>query len=139
MEANGLYGAQNSKAQNIKFIVTTALVALVILGIAVWAIIFMVGQRDKVVGTADEETGVTTAIADQANQEVVEVTELNNSSSTEAAADNTPETNAAASVTLTSVDSSNIPKTGPEDLLPVAMLAGTAVAYLGSRKLAREA
>jgi len=139
MESNGLYGAQNSKAQNVKFIVTTALVALVILGIAVWAIIFMVGQRDKIVGTASDENGVAATIADQANQEVVEVTELNSNSDTETTAGSAPETTAAASVSLASSKSENIPKTGPEDFLPVAMLAGTAVAYLGSRKLAREA
>lgn len=139
METNGLYGAQNSKAQNIKFIVTTALVALVILGIAVWAIIFMVGQRDKIVGTASDENGVAATIADQANQEVVEVTELNRNSDTETTAGSAPETTAAASISLASANSGTIPKTGPEDFLPVAMLAGTAVAYLGSRKLARKA
>ncbi len=33
--------------------------------------------------------------------------------------------------------SSNLPSTGPEDLLPIALIAGTLVAYLYSRKLAK--
>ena len=133
MENNGLYGAQGSKAQNIKFIVTTVLVALVILGIAVWAIIFMVGQRDKIIGGTIGEN--STATADQTNSEVVEVTNLGSA----ATAESTKSAETAAAASVTTASSKNIPKTGPEDFLPVALLAGTTVAFLGSRKLARKA
>ena len=131
---NGLYGAQNTKTQNIKFIITTTLVALVILGIAVWSIVFIVGQQEKTnLETSSAEEPTTTSVTDQISQEIVEVTEL---TSEPKAAEQTPETVAAASVNA--AEDSSIPKTGPEDILPLALLTGTVISYLGSKSLAKK-
>ncbi len=136
---NGLYGAQNAKAQNIKFIITTALVALVILGIAVWSIVFIVGQQENTnLETSSTEESTTASVTDQISQEIVEVTE---STTEPKAVEQTPETVAAASVSTTSTTTTNdssIPKTGPEDVLPLALLVGTAIAYFGSKTLAKK-
>lgn len=136
---NGLYGAQNAKAQNIKFIITTALVALVILGIAVWSIVFIVGQQENTnLETSSTEESTTASVTDQISQEIVEVTE---STTEPKAVEQTPETVAAASVSTastTTTNDSSIPKTGPEDVLPLALLVGTAIAYFGSKTLAKK-
>ncbi len=136
---NGLYGAQNAKVQNIKFIITTALVALVILGIAVWSIVFIVGQQENTnLEASSTEESTTASVTDQISQEIVEVTE---STTEPKAVEQTPETVAAASVSTTSTTTTNdssIPKTGPEDVLPLALLVGTAIAYFGSKTLAKK-
>ena len=52
--AKHLY-TSNSKSQNVKFIIVTALVTLVILGIAVWAVVFVVSHSKQQIGTTEAE------------------------------------------------------------------------------------
>lgn len=141
-----LYGAENQKAQGIKFVITTVLVAAVIIGIAVWGIVFVVSNTKRDAGLAGNGAGTDssevatkdTKSEDTSTQEIVEVTDLSDADATETTEGvNASEAPAEeANGTTTSAQSArNIPKTGPEDLLPVALLAGIAVAYFGSRRL----
>lgn len=144
-----LYGAENQKAQGIKFVITTVLVAAVIIGIAVWGIVFVVSNTKRDAGLAGNGAGTDssevatedTKSEDTSTQEIVEVTDLSDADATETTegvnASEAPaeEANATNGATTSAQPTRNIPKTGPEDLLPVALLAGIAVAYFGSRRL----
>ncbi|MBQ3306491.1 hypothetical protein IJH02_03630 [Candidatus Saccharibacteria bacterium] len=141
-KTEGLYGENpTTKAQSIRFILTTVLVAVVILGIAVWGIIYAVSGEKKVEAAPEEIVAQTeqTAQTDQTDQtdqtsDVIEVTNLNEESATSAA---TTETAAATTATAATTAQNNIPKTGPESVLPVALLAGAFVTFIGSLKLAK--
>lgn len=151
-EKEGLYGEIESvKAQNIRFIITTALVALVVLGIAVWGIIYAVGggnrSNDKkpAEGTVsqteqkeepktEEKTTVEAASGENTGSNVVEVTSLKEEKAGEAETEKASET--VATTTTTTTDK-NIPRTGPEGIVPVALLAGALVTFAGSVKLAK--
>lgn len=140
-KTEGLYGeAQNLKAQNVRFIITTAVVAVLILGIAVWGIIYAIGGGRKT-DTAETETETTTSdeivsdeiIAEETSSsttvsedDVLEVTNLKEDTTEEATVE-----------TAVTTASENIPKTGPEDVLPVALVLGALVAFAGSAKLAK--
>ena len=140
-EKEGLYGeAESTKAQNIRFIVTTALVALVVLGIAVWGIIYAVGGNrgdkgeNKPAETAqtektEEKTTVEAASGENTSSNVVEVTDLKDEKSAKS------ETTAAVATTTT--ENENIPKTGPEGIIPIALLLGAITTFAGSVKLAK--
>lgn len=148
----GLYGeTQSTKAQSIRFILTTVLSAVVILGIAVWGIIYAVsGKKDTQTDATKEGTteivSEENANSETSNEEtvpvsgehsgddVVEVTNLKEEAvaTTETATETKTETPAA-----TTTAEKDIPKTGPEGILPVALLAGALVAFAGSAKLAK--
>lgn len=140
----GLYGnSQNTKTQSIRFVIITALVVLVILGIVVWAIVFAVRSKDNagLAGTIEAETTetVTEATENTSDQgEVVAITNLNDDATTseETTSEETTEEAAEETTEEAAVETAeNIPKTGPEDTIPFAIGAGALVAYLGSFKL----
>lgn len=153
-EKEGLYGeAESVKAQNIRFVITTALVALVVLGIAVWGIIYAVGGgnrgsdkkpaeettaqvEQKEEPKTEEKTTVEAASGENTGSNVVEVTDLKEEKSAKAETEKTSETTATTAAASTTTDK-NIPKTGPEGILPVALLAGAIVTFVGSVKLAK--
>lgn len=129
------------KAQNIRFILTTALVAVVILGIAVWGIVYAVSGEKKV---ETDNNGVTEVVAEEnidSNEEksdnVIEVTNLSEEKAAATETTATTATAATAETKTTTTTKSDIPKTGPEGILPIALLAGTFVAFIGSLKLAK--
>ena len=101
--------------------------AIVVLGIAVWAIVAMVSGKNKNNNTAKVET---TAVQEQQPEKKQE-TEKKPSSVTTTVTPTQP-----APVVQEQED---IPSTGPEEFLPIALTAGTFATYLGSRKFAKEA
>ena len=120
-----LYGHQNN-SQRIRFIIITSIVAIVVLGIAVWAIVAMVSGKNKNNTTAKVET---TAVSEQTDKK--QETEKK-SSSVASTTESTPKTTPAPAPEV----KEDIPSTGPEEFLPLALTAGTFAAYLASRKLA---
>lgn len=123
-----LYGHQ-SNSQKIRFIIITSIVAIVVLGIAVWAIVAMVSGKNKNSNTAKVETVATSDQTDKKQQE----TEKKSSSITSSTE------GVSKTVVPTQETKEDIPSTGPEEFLPIALTAGTFATYLGSRKLAKEA
>ncbi|MBQ6355156.1 hypothetical protein IJJ18_01915 [Candidatus Saccharibacteria bacterium] len=136
-EKEGLYGeAENTKVQNIRFIVTTALVALVVLGIATWGIIYAVGGSRNAEEGENQPAETTqaaenTATDESAGDDVVEVTDLKGESTAETKTETETEANTVAT------SSENIPKTGPEGIIPIALLLGAMTTFAGSVKLAK--
>ena len=120
-----LYGHQ-SNSQKIRFIIITSIVALVVLGIAVWAIVAMVSGKNKNNTTAKVETATVSEQTDKKQE-----TEKK-SSSVASTTESTPKTTPAPAPEV----KEDIPSTGPEEFLPIALTAGTFAAYLASRKLA---
>ena len=125
-----LYGHQNN-AQKIRFIIITSIVAIVVLGIAVWAIVAMVSGKNKNNSTAKVET---VSVTEQTEKKQEEKKTSSTTSTNESTTVVTP-----AQTTTTETNKDDIPSTGPEEFLPVALTAGTFVTYLSSRKLAKEA
>ena len=124
-----LYGQQNNN-QKIRFIIITSIVAIVVLGIAVWAIVAMVSGKNK-----NNTTKVdTVSVQDQTDKKQQETEKKSSdvTSTTEGVSKTVTPTPAPAKT-----EDKDIPSTGPEVFLPLAMTAGTAVAYLGSRKFAK--
>lgn len=115
-----LYGHQTNN-QKIRFIIITSIVALVVLGIAVWAIVAMVSGKNKNNTTAKVETATVTEQTDKKQE-----TEKKTSSVTPTVTPAQP----------APVVQEDIPSTGPEEFLPIALTAGIFAAYLASRKLA---
>ncbi|MBQ3352318.1 hypothetical protein IJG91_01480 [Candidatus Saccharibacteria bacterium] len=127
------YDDAEIKKQRIRTIAFTTAIAVIVLGIAIWAIIAIVGSRNnteiadttEMVATVDATSKEKTVEEQPApvTEGVVKATEPAKKSNTVAA----PAKEA-------------VPETGPEELLPLALVAGAAAAYVSSKKLAvREA
>ena len=125
-----LYGHQNN-SQKIRFIIITSIVAIVVLGIAVWAIVAMVSGKNKNNTTAKVDTVSVTDQTDKKQQEA-EKKSSNVTSTTEGVTTTIP-----AQTTPAESEKEDMPSTGPEQFLPIALTAGTLVTYLGSLKLAK--
>lgn len=123
------YDDAEIKKQRVRTIAFTTAIAVIVLGIAIWAIIAIVGSRN------------TAEVADTTETAKVEAT------SKEKTVEEQP-----APVTETVVKPAEpakkpaapaketVPETGPEELLPLALVAGAAATYVSSKKLAvREA
>ena len=125
-----LYGQQNN-SQKIRFIIITSIVALVVLGIAVWAIVAMISGKNK--NTTSKVD--TVAVQDQTDKKTQEAEKKSSdvTSTTEGVVKTVP----AQTSTQAEPKKEDIPSTGPEEFLPIALTAGTAVAYVGSRRLAK--
>ena len=124
-----LQAAKDKKKQKIRFIASTAVVASVVLGLAVWGIVAMVSSRNRVeIATNDNTTPVTTAAVRKKDEEEIKAGDA--TSSTEGVKEVVAPTAPAAPVEAHTGD--NIPQTGPEEILPFAMLTGSLVAYVGS-------
>ena len=124
-----LYGHQNNN-QKIRFIIITSIVAIVVLGIAVWAIVAMVSGKNK-----NNTTKVDTVAAQDQTDKKQQETEKKSSDVTSTTDGVTKTFNP--TPTPAPAQKEDIPSTGPEEFLPVAFTAGTLVAYLSSRKLAK--
>ena len=70
----------NSKGQNVKFIIVTALATLVILGIAVWAVVFVVSNSKQHAGTTEAEIAAKPAGGEIKAPEVVSTDDATDSS-----------------------------------------------------------
>ena len=138
-------GKENNKTQNLRFIIVTALVGLVILGIAVWAITFVVnsGKKSNTASSAEAETTSVSVNTTPITSDGSAMPDAISSGSTEDHTDTlstepvAPETEGVVTTVPVSpkvAEVSSVPETGPEEILPLALVAGTSVAYLMSKR-----
>lgn len=131
--------ASEDKTQRLRVIIITVAFSIIVLGIAAWAIIAIVGSRNSDENIAESpaiaavDENKTAAVEEKvetapATEGVSKTTESTATTSANKAATNKPAT------TTTSV-----PETGPEELLPLAMVLGTGTAFAFSRKMAKNA
>lgn len=135
MEEN-LYDSDDKK-QRMRIIIATTVASLIVLGVAVWAIIAIVtsGDKKKLAKTEEPETSITESV--DKNEPIV-ITPVDNNVE-QPTPNTTPTAPAPKTETTPSVPASgDIPTTGPEEIIPIAFLAGALVAYLGSVKLVRD-
>ena len=140
------------KEQRRRVIIVATTIAIIILGIAVWSIIAIVGgakkNTDQVASTDNQAK--TTEVATKPTEEEAPKTEgvsTSNASSTTSSNANSANSANSTSSTATSntakpatTTSGAVPETGPEEILPLALVLGCAAAYVSSKKLAfREA
>ena len=110
-----------------KVIIVTIVMAVLLLGVIVLAIVSLVGKSNKST-TSDNTT----------TQAVAEVSEVDDDTVAEQPEqDILPAEDAEESATATVVAVADLPSTGPLDVLPIALIAGTSVAYVSSKKFAR--
>ena len=137
MEPNPtLYGQQNN-SQKVRFIIITAIVAVVILGIAVWAIVAMVSGKNK--STTANTSAETSSVAQTDQTDKTDKDSEKKSSDITATTEGVVKTVPA--TTENKTDSSaekDIPTTGPEEILPAALVLGSLTTFLGSLKLVKE-
>lgn len=116
------------KEQRRRVIIVATTIAVIILGIAVWSIIAIVGGSKKNT-TADQPT--TVAVDDKNGKS----TQINTkpSESSAPASEGVSKTTAPAKTTTSTGE---VPETGPEEILPLALVLGGATAFVSSKKLA---
>ncbi|MBQ3309560.1 hypothetical protein IJG78_02690 [Candidatus Saccharibacteria bacterium] len=124
MDYNSYDGAED-KQQRTRIIIITTAIAIIVLGIAAWAIIAIVGSRAPEVA----ETTPTVAVDDATSREKTK--EEQPAPVTEGVTKTT-----APAATNTKAQET-VPETGPEELLPGALVAGLGTTYVASRKLAK--
>ena len=137
MEYN--YAAED-KTQRIRAIIITIAFSVIVLGIAAWAIIAIVGSRNGgETAKVEEETPV--AVVEEKTEEKTEVQPAPEVKPAEPAKTETKtETKAETKVETkkaTVKSKETVPETGPEELLPLAMVLGTGTAFAFSRKMAK--
>ena len=130
---SSIYEAED-KSQRRRVIIIATAVALIVLGIASWAIIAIVsGGQEKVANTQQVavDDASTAKITTEKESSVSETT----APLTEGVSTTTPASTQTTTVVTTTQES--VPNTGPEELLPIALIAGLGVAYLSSRKFVK--
>lgn len=149
MEYN--YSAED-KSQRLRAIIITIAFSVIVLGIAVWAIIAIVSSRTgnntavqttPVVAVTEDQTApqVEAAVKTTEPDEAV-IAEENKAEDTKTAevtkpAENT-ETVKKTTARTTTAAKNEVPKTGPEELLPLAMVLGAGTAFAFSKKMVAE-
>lgn len=130
--------ASEDKSQRIRAAIITVAFSVIVLGIAAWAIIAIVSSRDGGETAKVEETPVAAVVEDSKKEEKVEEQPAE---TVEAKPAEATETKAAEPVKVvtkaTPKAKETVPETGPEELLPLAMVLGMGTAYAFSRKLAK--
>ena len=124
------YDDAEIKKQRVRTIAFTTAIAVIVLGIAIWAIIAIVGSRNttEIADTTETAKVETTSKEKTVEEQPAPVTETTVVKTTEPVKKTTAPAKEA------------VPETGPEELLPLALVAGAAAAYVSSKKLAvREA
>lgn len=131
------YYEYEEKSQRRRVVAITAIIAVVVLIITSWAIVQIISNAstetsEEVVAVDDgakipATEGVTSEGADAKNETEADLiaTEQND----------VVENEAQSVAALSSV--SSVPETGAEELLPLALVAGSGAAFITSRKLAK--
>lgn len=128
------YNAED-KQQRTRAIIITSVIAVLVLGIAIWAIIAIVSSRNN--NTAISNDNTTVAVDEGSNKKGT------TDQTTNYPADNTnvPNTEGVTAQvqpqTPAPAAASQLTTTGPEDLLPLALVAGSAAMFISSRSLAK--
>ena len=130
--------ASEDKTQRLRVIIITVAFSIIVLGIAAWAIIAIVGSRNS-----DQNIAESPAIAAVDENKTAAVEEkVETAPATEGVSKTTESTTTSANKAATNkpaTTATSVPETGPEELLPLAMVLGTGTAFAFSRKMAKNA
>ena len=130
--------ASEDKTQRLRVIIITVAFSIIVLGIAAWAIIAIVGSRNS-----DENIAESPAIAAVDENKTAAIEEkVETAPATEGVSKTTESTTTSANKAATNkpaATAATVPETGPEELLPLAMVLGTGTAFAFSRKMAKNA
>lgn len=138
---------EEDKSQRRRVIIVASAIAVIVLGIAIWAIVAIVsGSQTKVsttnqVAVDDAKSSETATVKETVNETTAPATEgvsVTTESQTEKKAEqNTTSAQKTTTVNNTVTTNQAVPDTGPEELLPVALVAGSAIAFIASRRMAK--
>lgn len=137
--------ANEDKAQRRRVFIVTTAIAAIVLGIAAWAIIAIISSAEtntlnkdsQEIANVDDSNSTNhqeNVVIDKAPENTPPETEgVNSDDKTEAEppkpVQSTPEVQIAAQT--------EVPETGPEEILPLALVAGVGAMYVSSKKLAK--
>lgn len=126
------------KEQRRRVIIVATTIAIIILGIAVWSIIAIVGGSKK--NTEQVAQVATTSETSSKETQAVSKTTETEAPASEGVSTVVENAQPVVKNTATSVATDAVPETGPEELLPLALVLGGITAFVSSKKLAtREA
>ena len=129
----------DDKEQRRRIIIVATTIAVIILGIAVWSIIAIVGGSKKNT-TADQPAQVANVDDGKGKSTEISTVPADSNAPTSEGVSKTAQTNKPSTTTATTTAQSAVPETGPEEILPLALVLGGLTAYVSSKKLtAREA
>lgn len=117
------------KEQKVRIIIATVAIAVIVLGIASWAIIAIVGSKNGNQEAIALDDSSVSDEAPEANTPKTEGVTVTTQPTTPVVKNTTTQT--------TSMQKDNVPETGPEEILPFALVIGLATAYISSKKLAK--
>ncbi len=138
--------SNEDKEQRRRVIIVATTIAIIILGIAVWAIIAIVGgsKKNTEVAQNSDNQAKTSEVATKPTEAEAPKTEgvstSNSNNSNTSASSNTASTSTTTNTSTTrpTTTSSEVPETGPEEILPFALVLGFLAAYLSSKKLSKK-
>lgn len=133
------YYEMEEKKQRRVVVAVITLIAVVVLAITAWAIVSIVSGSETAQVAESSEVTVDDPTAEAPKSEGV-TSESNSTEKSSNSAEGSTEVSKAGSsksgdASLSTV--STVPETGPEDLLPLALLAGAGAAFIASRKLTK--
>lgn len=124
---NDLYSAED-KNQRMRIIIITVVAAVVILGVSAWAII-------AIIAGGEPKSNIEETIAAETDKPITEVIEVPSTPSDGVVVAETPVEPTSTEATPDVPVVSTVPQTGPLDAIPIALIVGSLIAYLGSREL----
>ena len=132
MDKYHLYTGED-KQQRLRAIVITVIFAVIVLGLAIWAIVAIVsGTKSKSALGTETETVATVTDNDTREEQIVypETTETPEETEAPAEAETVEEPTPAPAA-----PANDMPSTGPEETLPLILVAGMLVTYITSKKM----
>ncbi|MBR3263785.1 hypothetical protein IKF94_00925 [Candidatus Saccharibacteria bacterium] len=136
--------SNEDKEQRRRVIIVATTIAIIILGIAVWSIIAIVGNSKKNNTVATEQTaqvatsdntGKSTQIETKPTESEAPVSEgVSTTNNQSTSATTTPAVHSQPAATTTTT--SSVPETGPEEILPFALVLGSITTFAFSKKFA---
>ena len=134
------YYESEEKSQRRRVIIIATLITLIVLGVAVWAIVTIISANSQIgASNTDAEVAVDDRSLNSAEAPKTEgvTAEAATSSSADSTTDSAKDSSAKDTTKADSTAVTSVPETGPEDLLPLALIAGSGAAFVTSKKLAK--
>ena len=130
------YYESEEKSQRRRVIIIATLITLIVLGVAVWAIVTIISANSQI-GASNTDTEVAVDDRSLNSAEAPKTEGVTSETAAGLSADSAKDSSAKDTTKADSTTATSVPETGPEDLLPLALIAGSGAAFVTSKKLAK--
>ncbi|MBR5621075.1 hypothetical protein IKW75_01155, partial [Candidatus Saccharibacteria bacterium] len=104
--------------------------------VAVWAIVTIISANSQI-GASNTDTEVAVDDRSLNSAEAPKTEGVTSETAAGLSADSAKDSSAKDTTKADSTTATSVPETGPEDLLPLALIAGSGAAFVTSKKLAK--